>query len=98
MCPCSFKQWPPSDETKSNPPPPGRTDALAKARSAVAHLVSLLAKGDDQGAYREARVAEKEPCSASRFAPGGDLSLGDPHGARQPARAPCSTRGLGSLP
>jgi hypothetical protein len=46
------------------------SDALAKARSAVAHLVSLLAKGDDQGAYREAKVAEKELYwVATRLAP-----------------------------
>lgn len=34
-------------------------EAMKKALSAVAHLVSLLAKGQDQPAYREAKVAER---------------------------------------
>lgn len=36
-----------------------RRAALAQAQSAVAHLVSILAKGDDKPAYREAKAAER---------------------------------------
>jgi hypothetical protein len=34
-------------------------EALDKALSAVAALVSILAKGDDKAVYREAKVAER---------------------------------------
>lgn len=34
-------------------------EAIAQAQSAVARLVSLLAKSADKAAYREAKVAER---------------------------------------